>query len=178
MAKVEVKKSSSECDTEDEIEKIRQLQQSESNKGDMNGKPSVVNGGNDDDVYNISTDEEGDNDGSITADNANNISNTNNEDKRKFFKDKTFFFYGDFDSKDSNLLKRHIATYGGTVSDYMRETVDLVITEACWDSNFEQALKDNSALVFLQPKWIFKCHEKQCVVPYDGCQIAQKSSHS
>nr|KAG5708735.1 hypothetical protein BaRGS_034952 [Batillaria attramentaria] len=83
-----------------------------------------------------------------------------------FFADKHFFFYGDFDAKERRLLTRYVAAYDGVLEDYMNDRVKYVVTSAKWDDNFDQALSENPGLVFVKPKWIHACHDKNKLLPH------------
>ncbi|XP_076438303.1 DNA repair protein XRCC1-like isoform X2 [Babylonia areolata] len=83
-----------------------------------------------------------------------------------FFADKHFFFFGDFDGAEKRLLTRYIAAYDGVLEDYMTDRVKYVITSTSWDDNFEEALTENPALVFVKPQWIHSCHSKSRLTPY------------
>lgn len=83
-----------------------------------------------------------------------------------FFTDKWFFFYGDMDPAEQRLLTRYIAAYNGEISEYMSQKVNFVITDKKWDQNFDLALSENTKLIFVKPKWIYLCHEKKTLLPY------------
>ncbi|KAK3590492.1 hypothetical protein CHS0354_015481 [Potamilus streckersoni] len=83
-----------------------------------------------------------------------------------FFTEKHFFLYGDFKSSDRRLLNRYIAAYNGELEEYMNEKVHYIITNSAWDDNFDEALTDKPGLIFVKPKWIYMCHEKSKLVPY------------
>lgn len=146
---------SSECDTEGELEKIRIKEEKDKKMSD-----------NQDDIYNVSTDE---NDNEVESNK--NLILSAPSPKSYFFKDKCFFFYGVFDVKDSRLLKRYINESSGKVSKYMTDDVSFVISQKSWDNNFDKAFKDNPLLKFIQPLWLFKCHEKQEFVSYESYEI-------
>ncbi|KAM9756998.1 DNA repair protein XRCC1 isoform 7-T7 [Dama dama] len=52
------------------------------------------------------------------------------------------------------------------LEDYMSERVQFVITAQEWDPSFEEALTDNPSLVFVRPRWIYSCSEKQKLLPH------------
>ncbi|KAB1273605.1 DNA repair protein XRCC1 [Camelus dromedarius] len=52
------------------------------------------------------------------------------------------------------------------LEDYMSDRVQFVITAQEWDPSFEEALMDNPSLVFVRPRWIYSCNEKQKLLPY------------
>ncbi|KAL5017335.1 hypothetical protein ScPMuIL_006924 [Solemya velum] len=84
----------------------------------------------------------------------------------EFFSDKMFFLYGEMSAAERRMLNRYIAAGDGNVSDYMNDKVNYVITSSPWDDNFDDALAENSSLVFVKPKWVYACHDKNKLVPY------------
>ena len=48
----------------------------------------------------------------------------------------------------------------------MSDQVQFVITAQDWDPSFEDALMDNPSLVFVRPRWIYSCNEKQKLLPH------------
>lgn len=87
------------------------------------------------------------------------------KDLPEFFSKFHFLLYGNFSTNDRKLLTRYITAYNGSVKDYMDVEVTHVVTQEPWDDKFDQALSENNALVFVRPKWIFACHQKQSCVP-------------
>nr|XP_022340749.1 DNA repair protein XRCC1-like [Crassostrea virginica] len=83
-----------------------------------------------------------------------------------YFTDKHFFLYGDFPGSERRLLTRYITAYDGEIEEYMNDKVHFVITNSDWDKNFDDALSDHPQLVFVKPKWIHMCHEKEKLMPY------------
>ncbi|XP_052270427.1 DNA repair protein XRCC1-like isoform X1 [Dreissena polymorpha] len=83
-----------------------------------------------------------------------------------FFADKHFFIYGSMDSAERRLMTRFITAYAGELDDYMSEKVHYIVSSEKWDSNFDDALSDNPSLVFVKPKWVHVCHDKQKLVPH------------
>jgi DNA-repair protein XRCC1 len=77
-----------------------------------------------------------------------------------------------FTGGDLRLVCRYVTAYNGIVEDYMSDKVSYVVTSQGWGSQFDQALEDNSSLIFVRPQWIFKCHEKQSLVPYQPFVVA------
>ncbi|GFS03558.1 DNA repair protein XRCC1 [Elysia marginata] len=116
------------------------------------------------DPYDVATDEEQDDPTGKLGDG----SDSGLPELPEFFSDKHFFFYGDFDSADRRLLTRYVAAYNGEEEDYMSKKVNFVVTAQKWDDNFEEALSENPNLVFVKPKWIFACHEKSKLLPYQS----------
>ncbi|XP_077999966.1 DNA repair protein XRCC1-like [Glandiceps talaboti] len=135
---------SSGSDTEDEIERVRQ--QTKQKKTEEN-----------DDIYGGSTDEESD-----------------VPQLPDFYSKLCFFLYGNFAAKERRLLTRLIVAYNGSIEEYMDDNVQYVVTNSNWDDNFNQALSDNSSLVFVKPKWVYNCDESQKRVPYQPYVVVPK----
>lgn len=91
-----------------------------------------------------------------------------------YFTNKGFFLYGDFPSGERRLLTRYITAYNGEIEDYMNDKVHYVITNSDWDKNFDDALSDHPQLVFVKPKWIHACHEKEKLMPYQHYIVIPK----
>lgn len=91
-----------------------------------------------------------------------------------YFTHKRFFLYGDFPSGERRLLTRYITAYNGEIEDYMNDKVHYVITNSDWDKNFDDALSDHPQLVFVKPKWIHACHEKEKLMPYQHYIVIPK----
>lgn len=165
-AQMKNNKSSSENDTEDEINRVRCLSKPSTNdiSSNHNSLKSTSAKTEDEDPYGASTESESD---EKNAPKIESISDAVVPSLPDFFSGNCFFVYGDMDSKDRRYLKRCIIAYAGTVEEYMKESVNYVITNSDWDENFKQALAENSSLKFVRPKWIFKCHEKQKFLPCD-----------
>ncbi|KAK6990048.1 DNA repair protein XRCC1-like isoform X1 [Biomphalaria glabrata] len=123
-----------------------------------------------DDPFARSTDEEDDGDESTqnnsTAHNIDDNIDSGLPDLPDFFTDKVFFFYGEMEAAEKRLLTRYIAAYNGEVSHYISKAVNFVVTSKQWDSNFDQAMSENPSLIFVKPKWIYACHEKNKLMPY------------
>ncbi|XP_023221324.1 DNA repair protein XRCC1-like [Centruroides sculpturatus] len=83
-----------------------------------------------------------------------------------FFKDKCFFLYGNYSSDELHTLQRYIIAFHGSISNYMNETVNFVVTNAAWDDNFNDALEINEDIIFVKPQWIYDCTEKLKHIPY------------
>ncbi|XP_035825741.1 DNA repair protein XRCC1 isoform X2 [Aplysia californica] len=155
--------SDSGGDTEDELRKAREI----ATKQKMSAENDGGNAAGKDNVYGGSTDEdEPGPSGAGAKHDGDDGSDSGLPDLPEFFTDKHFFLYGDFPSGEQRLLTRYIAAYNGEVDDYMSKRVNYVITGQKWDDNFEEALNENANLVFVKPKWIFSCHEKLKLLPY------------
>ncbi|XP_013394562.1 DNA repair protein XRCC1 [Lingula anatina] len=83
-----------------------------------------------------------------------------------FFSGKHFFLYGDFSATERRTIFRYITAFDGELEDYMDDKVTFVITNSDWDDKFDQALSENTNLIFVRPKWIFACHDKNKLLPY------------
>ncbi|XP_040110016.1 DNA repair protein XRCC1 [Oryx dammah] len=83
-----------------------------------------------------------------------------------FFQGKRFFLYGEFPGDERRILSRYVTAFNGELEDYMSERVQFVITAQEWDPSFEEALTDNPSLVFVRPRWIYSCSEKQKLLPH------------
>ncbi|RUS76889.1 hypothetical protein EGW08_015358 [Elysia chlorotica] len=155
----------SEGDTDDELRKAAERNKQKKvleeklktpDKGKAAGAEDAA------DPYDVATDEDDENVGTKEG----GSSDSGLPDLPDFFSDKHFFFYGDFDSAERRLLTRYVAAYNGEEEDYMSKRVNYVVTAQKWDDNFEEALTENPGLVFVKPKWIFACHEKNKLLPY------------
>lgn len=149
---------SSGGDTDDEINRVLRKE----GKQDKDTEP-----------YGGSTDEESD----AEKDGAKKSSQPVEEkrsliDLPEFFSKLNFFLYGTFTAADRRLIVRYITAYAGTISDYMNEKVTHVLTNGPWDTNFDQALSENNALVFVKPKWLFLCHQTQACTPHQPYVVA------
>lgn len=174
-----IRKSSSEYDTEDELEKIRELEKGKDKENEIaasedqtSKKEKVDNILDRNDVYDCSTDEEqneSESEGNAT------LIEQDVQSLPKLFENKKFFFFGEYDPKDEGLLKRHIKSYSGSVSDKMSEGIDIVVSNNQSGTEFQKVFEDNPHTAFVQPTWIFKCHEKQTCIPYGNYAIKPSS---
>ncbi|XP_076987743.1 DNA repair protein XRCC1 isoform X2 [Tamandua tetradactyla] len=138
-------------DTEDELRRVAEQKEQRQPSGQ---------GENGEDPYAGSTDE-----------------NTDSEDRPEspslpvpelpdFFQGKHFFLYGEFPGDERRKLIRYVTAFNGELEDYMSDRVQFVITAQEWDPSFEEALMDNPSLVFVRPRWIYSCNEKQKLLPH------------
>ncbi|XP_061197907.1 DNA repair protein XRCC1-like isoform X2 [Saccostrea echinata] len=166
-------------DTEDELEKVKAKLASESKKSNPYGdstdedepskkspKPSPSK--------NNSNPQPSTSHQSETSKAADDSDDSGLPDLPDYFTDKHFFLYGDFPSGERRLLTRYITAYNGEIEEYMNDKVHYVITNSDWDKNFDDALSDNPKLVFVKPKWIHMCHEKEKLVPYQHYIVIPK----
>ncbi|XP_048772083.2 DNA repair protein XRCC1-like isoform X2 [Ostrea edulis] len=160
----------SEGDTEDELEKMKVKLASESKQSDP---------------YSDSTDED-----EPSKKSSNSQPSTSHQSKAnttaddsddsglpelpEYFTDKHFFLYGDYPTGERRLMTRYITAYDGEIEEYMNDKVHYVITNSEWDKNFDDALSDYPKLVFVKPKWIQMCHEKEKLLPYQHYIIIPK----
>lgn len=157
------KSASSECDTEDELEKLQNLNKtSDKEAKDDETRCCADKVTTQTSAYDCSTDD-GEDIGMKAEKTTESISKP---ELPNFFEDKHFLIYGSIDTRDRRLLQRYITAYGGTLLDYMGPQANYVISNEDWDENFDEACKENNALTFLRPSWIHKCHEKQRLVDH------------
>lgn len=145
--------SPSDPDTEDELRRVQ----------NERGKPDR---GDDDDIFGGQT--EGEEEEARKKESADDVSSGSDGELPllpDFFSHKHFMLYGEIGSKTRRLLIRYITAYNGTLEEYMSDSVEFVITNENWDQNFDEALKENTSLAFVRPKWIIVCHEKGALVP-------------
>ncbi|KAJ8312880.1 hypothetical protein KUTeg_010253 [Tegillarca granosa] len=122
-------------------------------KAKMNKDSNNSKGDNEDDIYGISTDE--DEPKTKISQSGKNGEDDDGADSGlpdlpDFFSDKHFFLYGTFSASERRLLRRYIAAYDGELENYMGS----------------KALSENENLVFVKPKWIYACHDKNKLLPY------------
>ncbi|XP_068240803.1 DNA repair protein XRCC1-like [Palaemon carinicauda] len=91
-----------------------------------------------------------------------------------YLKGKCFFIYGNMSAEMRLLLKRYIIAFDGICEDYMTEKVNFVVTEDEWDDNFDNALSENASLQFVKPSWIWRCSDKQKLVPFQPFMVVPK----
>lgn len=145
--------SPSDPDTEDELRRVQ----------NERGKPDR---GDDDDIFGRQT--EGEEEEARKKESADDVSSGSDGELPllpDFFSHKHFMLYGEIGAKTRRLLIRYITAYNGTLEEYMSDSVEFVITNEDWDQNFDEALKENTSLAFVRPKWIIVCHEKGALVP-------------
>ncbi|XP_029647622.1 DNA repair protein XRCC1 isoform X1 [Octopus sinensis] len=177
----------SEEDTDDEVRRIKNAAniQSESSSSSDAGPSSFIShaadtleiNSNDDDDDDDDNDHDKNNRNSDDDDDAFDAATDVDEDKNSdsdselpilpdFFSDKHFFLYGNFNESDRHELTRYIIAYNGEVEDYMNDDVNFVVTSEQWDDNFDEALSNHPQLTFVHPKWLYSCHKKNKLVPY------------
>nr|XP_058900525.1 DNA repair protein XRCC1 isoform X1 [Kogia breviceps] len=137
-------------DTEDELRRVAERKEQRPPSGEENGK----------DPYAGSTDENTDNEGPPES------PNLPIPELPDFFQGKHFFLYGEFPGDERRTLSRYVTAFNGELEDYMSDRVQFVITAQEWDPSFEEALMDNPSLVFVRPRWIYSCNEKQKLLPH------------
>uniref|UniRef100_A0A8C9CA29 X-ray repair cross complementing 1 n=1 Tax=Phocoena sinus TaxID=42100 RepID=A0A8C9CA29_PHOSS len=137
-------------DTEDELRRVAEQKEQRPPSGEENGK----------DPYAGSTDENTDNEGPPES------PNLPIPELPDFFQGKHFFLYGEFPGDERRTLRRYVTAFNGELEDYMSDRVQFVITAQEWDPSFEEALMDNPSLVFVRPRWIYSCNEKQKLLPH------------
>eukprot|EP00069_Balaena_mysticetus_P002375 bmy_15980T0 len=137
-------------DTEDELRRVAEQKGQRPPSGEENGK----------DPYAGSTDENTDDEGPPES------PNLPIPELPDFFQGKHFFLYGEFPGDERRTLSRYVTAFNGELEDYMSDRVQFVITAQEWDPSFEEALMDNPSLVFVRPRWIYSCNEKQKLLPH------------
>lgn len=138
-------------DTEDELRRVAEQKEQRQPPGQ---------GENGEDPYAGSTDENTDNEGAPES------PNLPIPELPDFFQGKHFFLYGEFPGDERRKLSRYVTAFNGELEDYMNDRVQFVITAQEWDPSFEEALMDNPSLVFVRPRWIYSCNEKQKLLPH------------
>ncbi|KAK2489160.1 hypothetical protein MC885_001426 [Smutsia gigantea] len=138
-------------DTEDELRRVAEQREQRQAPGQ---------GENGDDPYAGSTDENTDNEGPPES------PSLPVPELPDFFQGKHFFLYGEFPGEERRRLSRYVTAFSGELEDYMSDRVQFVITAQEWDPSFEEALMDNPSLVFVRPRWIYSCNEKQKLLPH------------
>ncbi|XP_077918854.1 DNA repair protein XRCC1 isoform X4 [Halichoerus grypus] len=138
-------------DTEDELRRVAKQREQ---------KQPPDQGENGEDPYAGSTDENTDNEGPPES------PDLPVPELPDFFQGKHFFLYGEFPGDERRKLSRYVTAFNGELEDYMSDRVQFVITAQEWDPSFEEALMDNPSLVFVRPRWIYSCNEKQKLLPH------------
>ncbi|XP_011366346.1 DNA repair protein XRCC1 isoform X3 [Pteropus vampyrus] len=138
-------------DTDDELRRVAEHKEQ---------RPPTGQGENGEDPYAGSTDENTDNEGPPEP------PDLPVPELPDFFQGKHFFLYGEFPGDERRRLSRYVTAFNGELEDYMSDRVQFVITAQEWDPSFEEALMDNPSLVFVRPRWIYSCNEKQRLLPY------------
>uniref|UniRef100_A0A8C3W1F9 X-ray repair cross complementing 1 n=1 Tax=Catagonus wagneri TaxID=51154 RepID=A0A8C3W1F9_9CETA len=138
-------------DTEDELRRVAEQKEQRQPAGQ---------GENGEDPYGGSTDENTDNEGPPES------PDLPVPELPDFFQGKHFFLYGEFPGDERRRLSRYVTAFNGELEDYMSDRVQFVITAQEWDPSFEEALMDNPSLVFVRPRWIYSCNEKQKLLPH------------
>ncbi|XP_036087584.1 DNA repair protein XRCC1 isoform X2 [Rousettus aegyptiacus] len=138
-------------DTDDELRRVAEHKEQ---------RLSTGHGENGEDPYAGSTDENTDNEGPPEP------PDLPVPELPDFFQGKHFFLYGEFPGDERRRLSRYVTAFNGELEDYMSDRVQFVITAQEWDPSFEEALMDNPSLVFVRPRWIYSCNEKQRLLPH------------
>ncbi|XP_016075003.1 PREDICTED: DNA repair protein XRCC1 isoform X2 [Miniopterus natalensis] len=138
-------------DTDDELRRVAEQKEQRQPPGQ---------GENGEDPYAGSTDENTDNESPPES------PNLPIPELPDFFQGKHFFLYGEFPGDERRKLSRYVTAFNGELEDYMSDRVQFVITAQEWDPSFEEALMDNPSLVFVRPRWIYSCNEKQKLLPH------------
>ncbi|KAK4328413.1 hypothetical protein Pmani_001161 [Petrolisthes manimaculis] len=91
-----------------------------------------------------------------------------------YFSGKHFLLYGNMGDDQRRLLNRYITAFLGEVENYMSDKVHFVISEDAWDRNFEEALNEHPSLQFVRPLWVWRCCDKQRLLPHQPYLIVPK----
>ncbi|XP_066972964.1 DNA repair protein XRCC1-like isoform X2 [Macrobrachium rosenbergii] len=134
-------------------------------------KQELNGNGNEDSVYDDDTDIDEENVELVTKPDTSSLPLPTLGD---YLKGKCLFIYGNMSSDMKHLLGRYIVAFDGVLEDYMTEKVNFVITEDEWDDNFDNALADNPSLQFVKPAWIWRCSDKQKLVPFQPFMVVPK----
>lgn len=167
--------SDSGDDTEEEIRKVKAKIEK--------GKVTTPKKKDDDDIYDASTDEDKPSSSKKTppkketdVKNGDDDSDSGFPELPDFFRKKHFLLYGELNEKTKRSMIRYITAYDGELEDYMSDKVNFVVTNSEWDQNFDDALADNSSLIFVKPIWIAKCHDKSKFVPFQPYVVVPSES--
>lgn len=132
VAKIDI---SSECDTEDEIKKIQKK------KSETSYDQST-----DEDELNVSLKQ-------LSEDNSSDL-----------FNKKIFYLHESLSSVDVIKLKRLINIYKGDTIDVATKA-DYILS----NKTFQQS--SNSKGVVLKPRWVFECHDMECLIPIERYKV-------
>lgn len=77
-----------------------------------------------------------------------------------FFNNMRFLLYGEFSAAERKQLNRYIVAFDGRVEQYMNANVTHVLTHKQWSKDFDEALEENSSLLFVKPEWVTECGRK------------------
>ncbi|KAK3881758.1 hypothetical protein Pcinc_013840 [Petrolisthes cinctipes] len=91
-----------------------------------------------------------------------------------YFSGKHFLLYGNMGDDQRRLLHRYITAFLGEVENYMSDKVHYVISEDAWDRNFEEALNEHPSLQFVRPLWVWRCCDKQRLLPHQPYLIVPR----
>ena len=196
---VEKKESSGvdayDCDTDEEIEKIKAQELAEKKIKDKTSfeenkenVQKVENSGIG--AYDCDTDEEADQDIKSDPETEENpydvetdvdedevarqlpdTSNLSFETLSNHFEGHQFFFHGSFEEDEMDLIQRYVISSGGKVRPYMDPEVDIIITKVKNEKQFGDAKKVNQDVKFVEPKWIFICHDEQKLVSTEKYEL-------
>ena len=72
---------------------------------------------------------------------------------------------------DGVVLKKVSFLSSRSISNYMNDDVEYVVSESPWQQEFDDALGENPSLVFVKPLWIFRCGQEKKLIPYQPFTI-------
>ena len=180
-----------DCDTDEEIERIKEEEKRESKMKDDLKIPEISAGGSTSKVeaYDCDTDDEIEecrnemNGKENTTDPYDvetdideeecdrllpNTSKMKMEKLPTFMSGLTFLLHNQLSSKEKSLLERYIIACGGEVENYMSSNVDFVIANSRDERMFSQASNVKSDVKFVLPAWIFSCQDESKLVNNDS----------
>ena len=140
------KNSYEDMDTDEEIEHLKKKEESD----------------NSDDAYNADTDVD---DEYLSGEKVMNGKTKAATDHLDFpvlpnvFENRCFFLKGDFSSSFKKSVERAIVAGNGTISPYMEQKVNFVITNAKWKKDFTKALDENKKLRIVAPEFVLDSYE-------------------
>lgn len=85
-----------------------------------------------------------------------------------FFHDHHFFLHNELSLKERKLLNRYIIACGGIIKSYIDNQVEFVITKDLSEDEIKDARKVNENVKIVNPKWIFKCKDKDTLVDVES----------
>ena len=180
-----------DCDTDEEIERIKEEEKRESmmkddlkipenSAGALTSKVGAYDCDTDDEIeeckneingkenttdpYDVETDIDEEELDRLLP----NTSKMKMEKLPTFMSGLTFILHNQLSSKEKSLLKRYIIASGGEVENYISSNVDFVIAISKDEQMFSQATNLKSGVKFVLPAWIFSCQDENKLVNNDS----------
>ena len=180
-----------DCDTDEEIERIKEeekreskmkddLKISENSAGASTSKVGAYDCDTDDEIEECKNEKNGKENTTDPYDVETDIDeeeldrllpNTSKMKMEKlptFMSGLTFILHNQLSSKEKSLLKRYIIASGGEVENYISSNVDFVIAISKDEQMFSQATNLKSGVKFVLPAWIFSCQDENKLVNNDS----------